>query len=53
MEAFDKTQFYGIDRSIGDGRAAGNMGNAIPPVKSLPRNPAVPMRLKEVLNPQK
>jgi hypothetical protein len=48
MEAFDKTQLYGIDRLIGGDRTAANMGNAVPPVKSLPWNSAMRIRLKEV-----
>jgi hypothetical protein len=48
MEAFDKTQFYGVDRLISGGRAAANMGNAAPPVKSLAQTLAAQAGRKEV-----
>ena len=53
MEAFEKTQFYGVDRLIGGGRAAANMGNATPPVKSLPWNRDKPTKRKQVFRKQK
>jgi hypothetical protein len=43
MEAFDLKPFSGTyDRSMGR-PDAGNMGNATPPVKSLPAKRRVPM----------
>jgi hypothetical protein len=46
MEAFDLKSFSGIYARSGDRRVAGNMGNATPPVKSLPGQGRVPMTVE-------
>jgi len=43
MEAFDKKPFSGDYGPSTRRRVAGNMGNATPPVKSLPQHDRVPM----------